>query len=69
MIFRFEVNALSGPGLPWHPASAKGATTSQLALAWLLAQGRRTWFRSPAAATPKRVARNTAAADLQLTAA
>jgi aryl-alcohol dehydrogenase-like predicted oxidoreductase len=49
-------------------ASGKGVMLSQLALAWLLAQGERV-VPIPGTRSPKRVEENVAAADLQLTAA
>lgn len=48
-------------------AESKGATLSQLALAWLLAQ-RDYLVPIPGSRNPDRVARNAAAADLELTA-
>ena len=48
-------------------AESKGASISQLALAWLLAQGDFI-FPIPGSRNPKRVAENLAAADLTLTA-
>jgi aryl-alcohol dehydrogenase-like predicted oxidoreductase len=49
-------------------ASAKGATVSQLALAWLLAQGEQI-VPIPGSRNPERVAENVAAAALELSAA
>ncbi|GAA2136293.1 aldo/keto reductase [Glycomyces algeriensis] len=49
-------------------AAAKGATTAQIALAWLLAQGPRI-VPIPGTRRPERLAENLGAADVQLTAA
>jgi aryl-alcohol dehydrogenase-like predicted oxidoreductase len=49
-------------------AAGKGVTLSQLALAWLLAQGGRI-VPIPGTRSPKRVEENAAAADIELTAA
>lgn len=47
-------------------AAERGVTTSQLALAWVLAQGQHV-VPNPGSRNPKRVQENIAAADLSLT--
>jgi aryl-alcohol dehydrogenase-like predicted oxidoreductase len=49
-------------------AERAGATPAQVALAWLLAQGRHV-VPSPGTKTPKYVAANAGAADVELSAA
>jgi aryl-alcohol dehydrogenase-like predicted oxidoreductase len=63
----FEKN-VAAVGQLQNLAAAKGATVSQLALAWLLAQ-RDYIVPIPGTRSPKRVEENVAAAGLQLTAA
>ncbi|WP_405550400.1 aldo/keto reductase [Streptomyces globisporus] len=61
----FEKNATAVEQLT-ELAAERGVTTSQLALAWVLAQGQHV-VPNPGSRNPKRVQENIAAADLSLT--